>query len=472
MTSLALLFCALVASAASPQLPARSVPSAPPAPKPPAAELKDSSTAAAPDWSDVESTLGGRLFSFGSPFLQVAPTRTSGIFHLSFNGTGTGWQEDFLVGVPPVPLAPAPLVVLFHGYDVSEYDCVRNTGLMKRAMERGWYAVAPRGAHDKNYGVPYSQQNVEFVLDWLMATLDVDPARVYGVGFSMGGGGAASYAARHLDPAHACFAALVDHTGTVSVSHTYYNSSPAGMAIFENPLMFGGSPTAVPFAYQRVSTIELAFPQGPVDPATDMARNLKHVPMQVWTADADPLRYLLTQSQALYDWMRGVGGAPERFIVSSSLHSWRILDENAVLDFLGAHALGMPAQGTNRLMADRDARWMHFDVQQDAPGAFTPFRWNFDAAQNRIVIDQTLNLKRITVHTASIGLDTTHDLRAIPGTQDGLPEQLAFDGYSHVPSDVRRNTQSSANWTYDPVQGVVTLFESNATNYPQWVIVP
>jgi hypothetical protein len=264
----------------------------------------------------------------------------------------------------------------------------------------------------------------------------------------------------------------VDHTGAVSISHVYYNSTPDGMAILEHPLMFGGSPAAEPFAYQRSSTIDLAFPQGPVDPLTDQARNLTHLPVQLWWADQDPLAYLVTQSVSMFDWLVSLGAAPQRFVVPSNEHEWRTLDEHQVLDFLEAQTLDFPDEGTHRLLADRDARYMHFTVQQDAGGAFTPFRWNYDRSQNRIVIDQTLNLKRLTVHTAAIGLDPTIELRVIPGTQDGSLEQIALDGYLQAPTEVRRNGQSSVNWSYDPQSNIVTLYESAAGTYPQWLIVP
>ena len=44
------------------------------------------------------------------------------IYSLRITGTGTGWDEDFLLGIPPEPLEPAPLLVLFHQYSVSERD--------------------------------------------------------------------------------------------------------------------------------------------------------------------------------------------------------------------------------------------------------------------------------------------------------------------------------------------------------------
>lgn len=422
--------------------------------------------------TEIEERFGGRLFSMGDPLLKVAPTAWKGIFHLTFTNTGTGWQEPVLFGAPAVPLSPAPVLVLFHGFGVSEYDCLDNTGLMKRAMDRGWYVVAPRGAHDVNFAIPYAQANIEYVLDWVLNLFDVDPSRTYAVGFSMGGGGAMSYGARHLDPTHARFAAIVNHTGTVSVSHAYYNESPETVDILEDPLMFGGSPTEFPFAYQQASVIDLSATQETVDPTSDLARNLTHVPVQTWSATLDPISYLLTQCDAVHAWLTWLGGSSERIEVASNKHSWSTLNEFAVLDFLEQHTLGVPREGTHRVLADREGRFLHFHVEQDMAGAFTPFRWNMNSTVNRLVIDATENMRRLTVDTSSLGLDPSAVLRVVLGTQDGSHEEIRLDGYPVPPSAVLRNGQSSPNWSHDPVSATVTLFEADAAGYPLWLIQP
>jgi len=424
---------------------------------------------ALPGGGSLDQVLGGSWLNRGGGS-SVAPTGRPGIYHITFSDTGTIWQEPFLLGIPEYPLAPAPLLVMFHSYGHTEWDCYYNTGLMKRALERGWYVVAPRGAHQYNFGIPYSQTNTEFVLDWVTTVFSVDPNRVYGVGFSMGGGGVTSYAARHLDAAHARFAAVVNHTGGVSVANTYWNSLDT--SIFDDPLMFGGSPALYPFKYSQVSAIDLDPSTLTVDPDTDMARNLKHVPFETWYAVGDPIAYLLQQSDAFHAWLSAIPGISSLVQVQAFEHTWATLDEVAVLDFLASKRLRLPSFGTHRLMADRDGRWMHFTIEQDYPDVLTPFRWNSDPSLNRFILDSTQNLRHLRVGARTIGLDTSANLTVIPGTQDGLPEEIEIQGYVTIPSQVYRNGLPTTDWAWDPQMKSVTLFESSAAGYPQWRIEP
>jgi len=113
------------------------------------------------------------------------------------------------------------MLVIFHRYGVSHWDGFLHTDFYAEGRKRGWHVVGMLGAAQVNFASPESQQNTRVVLDWMLANYNVDRARIYGVGFSMGGGSATSYAARHLDPAGSMFAALVDHTGSVSLQDTY-----------------------------------------------------------------------------------------------------------------------------------------------------------------------------------------------------------------------------------------------------------
>lgn len=422
--------------------------------------------------ADDSVVYNGTPTQFGETWITVGPAGRTGVHAITFNETGTGWQERFLIGVPRVPLSPAPLLVMWHGFGVTELDCMLRTSLMKRAMDRGWYVVAPRGAHDVNFAIEYAQQNIAYVLDWVLGTLDIDEARVYGVGFSMGAGGALSFAARHLDPAGPLFAAVVNHTGTASVRNAHANESPAIKAILENALMFGGTPAQFPFAYSRASVLDLDPAGTVVDPATDLARNLTHVPIATWTATHDPLTYLLQQSDTLHAWLGSIGASSERVHVVSNLHSWRTLNDQQVLDWLQTRTLAVPSEGSHRLLADRDGRWLHFTVQQQASGAYTPFRWNLALASNRITIDQSSNLARLVIDTSSLGLNPAQELRVVIGIADGGTDEIALDGYANPPGQVLRAGQPSGSWSHDAPTQTLTLFESDGAAAPEWRILP
>lgn len=419
-----------------------------------------------------EELLGGALTSGGGPFASAVPTGTAGIWHVTFDDPGTGWVERFLLAVPAAPLTPAPLLVIFHGYSVSEWDCYYNTPIMKDAMLRGWYVVAPLGAHQYNYGITYAQTNIEVVLDWIDALFTVDPTRVYGLGFSMGGGAAASYAARHLDLDHLCFAALVNHTGSTSLSHTYW--SVASTAILDDPLMFGGSPALYPFEYARCSVMDLATDGITVDPATDMASNLAHVPTLDVVASNEPPAtfYLRTQTLALHDWLTGLGGIETLLEPFANQHVWSTLDSQTAFDFLEQQTLTVPTEGLHELLADRDGKWLHFEVFQRQAGAFTPFRFSVTSSLNQLVVDRIENLQRLVPDLGALGLSTAQALRVIVGSQTGLLQTITLPGYPSPPSAVTRNGTVTSSWLWDPVGESVTIYEYAASAYPLWVVTP
>ena len=414
----------------------------------------------------IAAMLGGAATSLVAPPMQITAVPAPGIYQILFDNPGTGWAEPVMIGVPDAPLMPAPVLVLFHGYGGTESEALNNTTFFQEARARGWYVIAPLGAHQFNFGVPYAQQNVEYVLDWLLNTVPVDRQRIYGVGFSMGGGHAMSYAARHLDPDRAMFAAVVNHTGTVALGHVWANS--ANVSLFHHPEMFGGPPSTYPFAYHRVSSIDLDPATSQVNAANDMARNLKHVATRTWHATQDPLTYLIVQSTSLMQWLNQ-GGHPTKYVrVRGLQHTWSTLNETAVLNDLEQQVLTIPTVGTRKLLADRDGRYLFFDIVQEAAGDFTPFRYNLDPAQNRVVIDQGQNLLRITMRTVLAGLDPSVPLTVVIGSN----EQVVLTDYPVSPTNVLRSGRATSNWVHDPLSQTLTLFETNAAGYPSWRIEP
>ena len=120
------------------------------------------------------------------------------------------------------------------------------------------------------------------MLDWIGAKCRVDRTRIYGVGFSMGGGSVTSYAARHLDPARAMFAAVVDHTGGVALRNTYAsepddadsddNTPQVGDNLEVPDILDGwyGAPATHLFGYQRCSTIDMDPLNGQIGSGTSL----------------------------------------------------------------------------------------------------------------------------------------------------------------------------------------------------------
>lgn len=420
--------------------------------------------------ADMDTTLGG---SFSNPFNpgRSANMRHRYIAEVKLNDPGTGWEERFLIGIPPVRLKPSPVLVLFHEYGGTPEKMLENTTYFKAAMARGWIVVAPLSAHQYNFSIEYAQVNTKAALDWVIANVDVDPDRFYAVGFSMGGGTATSYAARHLDPHSARFAAVVNHTGTTSIRDSYWAANDKNL--MESPLMFGGAPDVHPFRYQTASTIDLDTFTGQIDPESDMGRNLSHVELKSFNAEGDPLWYLIAQTSRLHDHVLTYGTSAIYTQSTDTVHKWWTLDVDEVLDYFEGVTYAEPAAGVlTRTLADRDGRWFHFEIEQNTPGTFSPFRWTVLPALNRVVVDQAENFNRFVIDPASAGLNASQPIEVIFECAEDRALEVAVKGIASAPSDVLINGQPTGEWAYDAASDTVTLFEDAIGSYPKWTIQP
>lgn len=394
-----------------------------------------------------------------------------GVYAITLNRTGTGWSERFLVGLPQNSAAFSPALVLFHGYGEEPEDLLANTGYFAKAQARGWFVIAPLGAHKFNYSVPYAQRNVERALGWCAKKLPIDLDRLYAVGFSMGGGMATSYAARHQNPNRGRFAAVVNHTGTVSIQDCYWMTSDK--ILMESPLMFGGSPIDQLFAYQQASTIDIAPGNSGVDLDADMLRNLTHLSLKTFAASFDPVTFLVNQTQLYADHMTLRGGSANLYLANASQHSWSTLDETATLNWLDG--ISLSERGPNKLhslLADRKGRWYDFNLVQHQTDTFTPLTWFASPASNKLYLVDASNLKRVVAHTSNLGLDPIQPLEIVFGSTDGHPTDIALTGFASAPSQVRRNGISSSSWSWNATTHVLVLHETAGSATPSWTLQP
>jgi predicted esterase len=417
------------------------------------------------DWA-----VGG---NWSMPWTPPAAIRVlgPGVYEIDLNLTETGWQERFLLALPQNGVSYAPLLVLFHGYGQEPEQLLTLTSYVAEAQARGWFVVAPLGAHKFNFGIEYAQRNIEEVLEWTARYLPIDTSRIYGVGFSMGGGGAASYAARHVSPAHARFAALVNHTGTTSIRDVWWNAGDQNL--LEHALMFGGTPDQVPFAYQRASSVDSDPLTQVVDPESDMVRNLSHLPVRTFAASGEPLGYLLAQVQVFHDQLLLRGGSGELVFGAGNLHAWSTLDETSVLDWLAQQTYADPAPGTLvETLADRDGRWFHFTIAQRQSGNFTPFRWFVHQPLNRLLLDRASNLRALRLDPGQAGLDAAQPLELVFQSSDSGVTSIVLAGYPEPPAQVLRNGAPLKRWAHDQAAGTLTFKEPNAAGYALWRIEP
>lgn len=416
------------------------------------------------------ASLGGATVSPYAP-----PTSASVVggrlLEITLNVPGQTWQETFVVGVPSNLQFPAPVLTLFHGYGEHPRDTVLSTDLVDEAMSRGWLVFAPLGAHEFNYGIDYAQENIERAFEFIGERLPLDLDRIYGVGFSMGGGAAASYAARHLDPEGVRFAAIVNHTGTSSLELTYATSGNTD--IFESSLMFDGSPADQPFSYRRSSTINIDPVSGQLDLDGEMAPNLSHVEVQNWFALYDPLQDLVQQTEELHDRLIQLGASSSEHRVNSSIHQWATLDALAVVDWLSQQTLSEPVPGdVVRTLADRSGAWHSLEIEQRTTGAFTPVLWSGQPSVNALYLIDMKNAAAVATDVSHHGLDTTAPIHVITEVLDGQGAELRLEGFTAPPSAVQYRGNAVPSWSYDSQTGVVTCTETGSTRWGHWIVKP
>ena len=416
--------------------------------------------------------LGGELYDPGDPPFETLGMGGANTVLYQLNLPHRRWKEQFAVVWPDTATfaPPYPVLTLFHGFAETPMGVVNATELDNEAADRGWLTVIPLGAHIYNYGIDYAQDNIESVFEHVQQLAPIDLDRVYAVGFSMGGGAAASYAARHLDPTHVRFAAIVNHTGSTSLRDTHAVGGVQNL--FESPLMFGGAPASAPFRYLRSSAIDLK-PGNVVDPETDMVRNLAHVPVYHFSASNDPLQYLVTQSYQMHRRLDEVwGGTSYWTTVPSSSHTWATLD-TAILDDLEQLAYDGPTEGdTVHVLADRDGLWHFVELRQARDKHLSPFTFEWSTVTNSLAFRDVENAASLAVDLTGVGLGTSGALQVDVQTRVLAPLDVVLRGYTAPPSSVTRDLVPvpTSGWSY--VSGTLTLHEDFGVFGASWIVTP
>jgi hypothetical protein len=399
-----------------------------------------------------------------------------GLVEVTLNNTGSGWVEKFLLYVPVLAIGErAPLLVVFHRFGVSHWDAYFWTEYINQARERGWFVVAPLGASGASFSSLESQVNVDAALRFTTDAYNIDRSRVYGVGFSMGGGNVTNYAARHVSADGLMFAAIVNHTGGVSLANTYANEwddddsddgIPNPFSHLEVPdileYWYGGTPATQSFNYQRCSTIDLDPSTESIGIGTDMSRNIAHVPVRNWMADNDPMLYLRSQTIAFDSHVEPQNPNNSFTQVSADIHKWETLDFVGTCDWLSQFTLQMPSAAST--LADQNGKYFHFDVEQGVSGAFTPFSWIVDPVANRITLYATANLARASIDATRAGLAYSGALKLNVNTADGTGDQVEFENVPHAPISVTRDGVA-ASGTWDPWAHTFVVTEPTNTTH-------
>ena len=418
------------------------------------------------------------------PVLADTP---NGRFHDLELWTADG-PETFGLYVPNVPTpsptgSGTPLLVHFHTYGGGNFELIAFARTMlSEADARGWYLLAPnqdvrnaQGQRDgRTFGNDEAQRRVQATLDWARATLAIDRERIYGYGFSMGGGDVLSYAAQHLDPERGAFAAVINHTGTLVLSEEWTRNSPV-----RPPLegVFDGSPAVTRYAYDRASSVE--FPWSPTQPGVftgagaHTARNLFFTPIRSWyhvndVAFLRALEFMQALDTLVFD---------HEIVIVPTLpppasgppipdHAWEYLDPRTACNWFEQQTLTVPSAGT--LHVARDARYHDLALRRKTGDDFGAITFDLPVGGSTIQFTGIKNLLRIRIDAARSGLATQIGSLIVNLGRDqhplfvGRPVILEIANLGFIPSQVIQwNTSQQPTWTV--VDGVLLLVSTAPT---------
>ncbi|MEZ6013753.1 MAG: hypothetical protein R3F49_01450 [Planctomycetota bacterium] len=402
----------------------------------------------------------------------------NGLFHEMELWTPDG-PERFGLYVPAAPSqATRPLLVHFHAANGGHLELLYFADTMlQEADVRGWFLVAPdqnvRNAAGQVTGLTYgndeAQRRVQAVLDWCITSLAIDKSRIYGYGFSMGGGDCLAYAAQHLDPERGAFAAVVNHTGTLVLTEEWTRNASARPPL---ETTFSGTPASERYAYTRASSIE--FPWSPTSPGVftgagrHAARNLAFTPMRSWfhTGDTNNVRaeeFMFALDTLVLD--HDIEYAAT--VTGWNPHDWAYLDPGRACAWFLQFTLSTPSAGD--LVFSRDARyhdlWLHRKTATD----FGTLTFNVAPQANTIQFSGVSNVQSVQVDAALSQLATPGNSLTVRVERDthpsfpGRPVVIRITNLPFVPTGVIQWNASPAtppNFNY--VNGVLSVVSTAA----------
>jgi poly(3-hydroxybutyrate) depolymerase len=411
--------------------------------------------------------------------LRVADTLLSGAELLEYE-IRDGAMFDTFGLFEPIPQAtpPAegyPLLVLFHafdGYGVGELQYILYAhSFMQEADDRRWFILAPAQIDQslgtfyqrKTFGNDAAVERIRAELAWVLDTYPIDRRKVYGFGFSMGGGDVLSFAAQHRDPTAGAFAAVAVNAPTSCLSAEYWwnqnAQDPLERAIGGGP---GVPPPMSPWDFARASSTLRASAHPWASffvPHPQPARNLAGTLVQAWIHVQDAPDRLIAVDEledALTLWPSGV--AFQRFDVTLPYfqypHEWRTFDAQLVCTAFEQRTLA-PVLAAEYVVS-RDARYGEVGILRHNPNAFGILAHDFrntSGPQPIVRFDRLQNIRRVTFDGAAHHLGVPFEVEL--GSRREAVELVVQN--VDQPSLVVWNLAAVSTWSYDLPRRTLTL---------------
>ncbi|MFG0318124.1 MAG: hypothetical protein ACF8XB_12680, partial [Planctomycetota bacterium JB042] len=375
--------------------------------------------------------------------------------------TGTGFLERIQVMTPygfDADGPDVPLIVAFNGWGLSANSFFNGMSTIPdEANVRGWMVVAVTCLDDKSYGWIVGQTGIEVALEYVDHHYPIDRDRIYGVGWSGGGGSVASYAARHRDPTAPMFAAIATNAGTYDLEDTWFWVPSSTKQIMEHPNLFQGPPSgATLYNYERTQTQSLLA--GAVDLPRAQLRNLLHTPVRHVFSTDDTLPYLAAQSAHFRDAFLADGTAYswQSFSGLPEPHTWDLLPGPATLDYFEPRTLQTDV-GAFHVTADRKGRYDWATVFLQGGGDFATFECALDEAANGVVVTGVSNVTALVLEPPPTRVALGTDFSLTFSTADAAPTLVRLKRVTAAPDALTVGGAPFAAWTYDGATDELTI---------------
>jgi poly(3-hydroxybutyrate) depolymerase len=357
-----------------------------------------------------------------------------------------GEQEWIYVQAPWGNPTNKPLLLLFHGqyYDfkwnnnnkplVNELEAI-----FDKVGSRGWYAVSLTGGEvaDPNmdkvgtYANPEVHERITAVIDEMIALYQINPNKIYTLGYSMGAADAVNYAARHVDPAGHMIAAAWSWSGALSA--VLEPEWPCGL--------FGCGPppcdAVCHFPWVSASSIVVSDTTCDIgNPSTgyvsneSLAWNLEHAWLRRSTTSAgeihDAVCTVPPMQQLTMNW-----ADPLRYShvpnLGTNHYDPTAWDPDLIYDYFAGKELTLPTSAT-KTVAVEDTRYFWFRINRGDDSRTGSFGW--DVAASQLDLTDVDNINHIWVDVDG-GLDSPLDssgditIDLTPGATTLIVESIA-----------------------------------------------
>lgn len=354
---------------------------------------------------------------------------------------GTGYVEPIEYQVPTsyVPGTPIPMLVCWHGFSMTCNSVSLMSELDEECEDRGWFYLSITASHQKNFGSLIAQQHCTLAIDYVIDTLgyDIDTDRIYMAGLSMGAGGAASYASRHLHESVGYrVAGLILVAGAYDWIFAYQGDANAQQWL---EFWLGGTPTQVPFAYMQISTLNIFHDTYVLDYC--MGRNLAHnMPIFVTYAGNDPYYSGVTQNRIMTEMLTDLDAnvVIDYYDFSFNPHHWLLLDTETALDYVGNYNLGDQTTNDIEILVDRGAPFFWVNFFPFATDTFCHFdaHLTLNNKKNTIVVTDVTNTLVLEIDSDWLGVNEAKDLHLDYRSTSFLDQDVFISPISNEPTYV------------------------------------